>query len=52
MVKALFTPINKVLGMRSEPKLAFIRPNSKLEKSIDGFRALLHDAHKDPTKCK
>ena len=30
-VKALFTPINKVLGTWTEPKLVFTRPNSELE---------------------
>ena len=45
-------PINKVLGIRPEPKLVFIRPNSELQKSIKGFRVLLPKAHKEPAKCK
>ena len=52
VVKALFTPINKVLGIRPEPKLVFIRPNSELQKSIEGFPVLLRKAHKEPTMCK
>ena len=52
MVKALFTPINNVLGIRPEPKLVFIRSNSEMQKSIEGFRVLLGEAHKEPTKFK
>ena len=52
MVKALFIPINKVLGIWPEPQLVFIKPNSELQKSIEGFRVLLHEAHKEPSKCK
>ena len=51
-VKGLFTPINQVLGIRPAPKLVFTRPTSELKKSIEGFRALLHEAHREPTKCK
>ena len=50
--KTLFTPINQVLSIWPEPKLVYIRPNSKLVKAIEGFRVLLCKAHKDPTKCK
>ena len=51
-VKALFKPINKLLGRRPEPKLIFVRPKSELRIAIDGFRVLLREAHKEPTKCK
>ena len=36
-VKVLFTLINQLLGIRTEPKLIFIRPNSKLRIAINGF---------------
>ena len=32
--------------------MVYIRPNSELHKAIEGFRALLRKAHKEPTKCK
>ena len=51
-VKALFTAINRVLGIMPGLKMVFIRKNSELEKSIAGFRILLCEAHKEPSKCK
>ena len=36
-VKVMFTVINRVLGIRPEPKTVFIRKNSEIEKSTAGF---------------
>ena len=49
-VKVLFAPINQLLDIQPEPKLIFVRPNSKLQIAINGFRVLLQDAHKEPTE--
>ena len=35
-VKALFTPINQILGIRPEPPLVWVRPGSKLRTAIKG----------------
>ena len=45
-------PINKILGIRPEPMLVFLRPKNELRIAIDGFRVFLHEAHKEPTKSK
>ena len=47
MVKALF---NRIIG--KEPKTGFIWKKRELTKSIVGFRLLLHEAHREPMKCK
>jgi len=47
---ALFTDINKIIG--AEPKEVWIRENSPVHKAIVGFRTLLQEAHKQPTKCR
>ena len=36
-VEALFTVINRVLGIRTEPKTVHIKKNTELAKSIAGF---------------
>ena len=41
-----------MICIRPKPKTVFIRKNSELEKLIAGFQILLHEAHKEPNKCK
>ena len=48
-MKALSTPINKLIGIKPEPKLIFVRPNIEIQIALNSFRVFLREVHTEPT---
>ena len=48
--RGLFTDINKVI--RKAPRTVYVQRNKPVLAAVRGFRTLLQEAHKNPTKCR